>query len=85
MNNDDDDPKKGSGRPPTRFKPHPENEPDAGEQALEHGDLPESAVPDPKLQADAKKGQQPGKSGQPGEKKTPDVEQGMTPDPENVG
>ena len=74
MINDDNKPKKGSTR-----------DPDAGEQALEHGDMPESAVPDPKLQADAKKGQEPGKSGQPGKKKTSVLDQGMTPDPDNVG
>jgi hypothetical protein len=62
------------------MKKKPKRAADPGSEALEHGDLPESAVPDPKLQADAKKGQQPGRSGQP-----PDVEQGMKPDPENVG
>lgn len=62
---------------PTRTR----SDADAGEEALEHGDLPASAVPDPKLQADAKKGQKPGKSGQPPD----DDDEGLKPDPDNVG
>jgi len=87
MDQDNDrEPQKRSGRPSTRMlerpgQKHPEDQEtpgisgqsdiDAGEDALEHGDMPESAVPDPRLQEEAKKGQQTGRSGQPRDSQGP--------------
>ena len=47
------------------MKKKPKKPLDPGADALEHGDMPASAVPDLKIQEEAKKGQQAGRSGQP--------------------